>query len=77
MRPSRSHSGTISAGRPAFGEGEEGPDQGVARDCGGFADHCASGYTFFRRDTQERATADQFDPAHDYVYVVYDASNWH
>ena len=37
---------------PQFGEDEEAADQGVARDCGDFADHCASGYTFFRRDTQ-------------------------
>jgi hypothetical protein len=53
---------------------EEAPDQGVARDCGDFNDACESGYTFFRRDTQERATADQFDTAHEYVYVVYDAT---
>jgi hypothetical protein len=53
---------------------EDSPDQGSARDCGDFADHCTSGYTFFRRDTQDRATADQFDPAHNYVYVVYDAT---
>jgi hypothetical protein len=53
---------------------EEAPEQGVARDCGDFNDACESGYTFFRRDTQERATADQFDPAHEYVYVVYDAT---
>jgi hypothetical protein len=58
---------------PLFGE-EESPEQGVARDCGDFGDACESGYTFFRRDTQERATADQFDPAHEYVYVVYDAT---
>ena len=59
---------------PLFGEGEEAADQGTARDCGDFGDACASGYTFFRRDTQERATADQFDAAHEYVYVVYDAT---
>jgi hypothetical protein len=58
---------------PLFGE-EESADAGVARDCGDFGDACESGYTFFRRDTQERATADQFDPAHEYVYVVYDAT---
>jgi hypothetical protein len=58
---------------PLFGE-EESPEQGVSRDCGDFGDHCESGYTFFRRDTQERATADQFDSAHQYVYVVYDAT---
>jgi hypothetical protein len=58
---------------PLFGE-EEAVDQGLSRDCGDFADHCESGYTFFRRDTQERATADQFDPDNQYVYVVYDAT---
>jgi hypothetical protein len=47
----------------------------TTRDCGDFADHCTSGFTFFRRDTQERATADQFDTANpDRVYVVYDAT---
>jgi len=55
--------------------GEAQPNQGTARDCGDFADACASGYTFFRRDTQPRATADQFDTANpDRFYVVYDAS---
>jgi hypothetical protein len=55
--------------------GGEEPDQGSARDCGDFADACASGYTFFRRDTQPRATADQFDTANpDRFYVVYDAT---
>ena len=58
---------------PQFGE-EESAEQGTSRDCGDFADHCESGYTFFRRDTQERATADQFDPTHEYVYVVFDAT---
>jgi hypothetical protein len=58
---------------PLFGE-EESPEQGIARDCGDFNDACLSGYTFFRRDTQERATADQFDAAHEYLYVVYDAT---
>jgi hypothetical protein len=58
---------------PLFGE-EESADAGVSRDCGDFGDHCVSDYTFFRRDTQERATADQFDPSHEYVYVVYDAT---
>jgi hypothetical protein len=57
---------------PLFGE--ESPEQGIARDCGDFGDACESGYTFFRRDTQERATADQFDAAHEYLYVVYDAT---
>jgi hypothetical protein len=58
---------------PLFGE-EDSAAAGVARDCGDFGDHCESGYTFFRRDTQERATADQFDASHEYVYVVYDAT---
>jgi hypothetical protein len=47
---------------------------GAARDCGSLADHCASNYTFFRRDTQVRATADQNDTATDNVYIVYDPS---
>ncbi len=46
----------------------------VARDCGDFANHCASDFTFFRRDTQIRSTADQFDASHEYVYMVYDAT---
>jgi hypothetical protein len=54
---------------------EESPAEGRARDCGDFGDHCQSGYTFFRRDTQPRATADQFDTAHpNRFYVVYDAT---
>ena len=44
---------------------EEGTDAGRARDCGDFGDHCTSGYTFFRRDTQVRSTADQLDTAHE------------
>jgi hypothetical protein len=46
----------------------------VARDCGDFSDHCQSGFTFFRRDTQVRSTADQLDPQHEWVYMVYDAT---
>jgi hypothetical protein len=42
--------------------------------CGDFAFHCQSGYTFMRGGTQVRATADQRDTAHDYVYIVYDPS---
>src|SRR5947209_5874258 len=45
-----------------------------ARDCGDFADHCLSGYTFFRAGTSPRSTADQYDATHEYVYVVYGAS---
>jgi len=47
---------------------------GVARDCGDFADACQSGYTFFRRDTQVRSTADQSDKSHEWIYMVYDAT---
>jgi hypothetical protein len=45
----------------------------TARDCGDFSDACASGFTFFRRDTQVRSTADQL-AASEYVYIVYDAT---
>lgn len=63
------------AGNPADAPfGEEGVDGGNARDCGDFAAHCQSGYTFFRRDTQVRSTADQGDQAHEWVYIVYDPS---
>lgn len=47
---------------------------GTARDCGDFSSHCLSGYTFFRRDTQVRSTADQLDHAHQYVYLVFDGT---
>ena len=58
---------------PLFGE--EGDAQSDnSRDCGDFADHCTSGYTFFRRDTQVRSTADQLDSAHEWLYLVYDAT---
>jgi hypothetical protein len=43
-------------------------------DCGDFSNHCASGYTFFRRDSSPRATADQQDKQHEWVYVIYDAT---
>jgi hypothetical protein len=46
----------------------------LAGDCGDFALHCASGYTFFRETTQVRAIADQTDLSHQYVYLVYDPS---
>jgi hypothetical protein len=58
---------------PGFEEGDTTPGS-VARDCGDFADHCASGYTFFRHDTQVRGTADQLDSAHEWIYMVYDAT---
>lgn len=54
--------------------GEEGTEAGNARDCGDFASNCESGYTFFRRDTQVRSTADQGDTAHEWIYMVYDPS---
>ncbi|MFL5674710.1 MAG: sialidase family protein [Chloroflexota bacterium] len=53
---------------------EDGVEGGDARDCGDFDLHCKSGYTFFRRDTQVRSTADQADAAHEWVYIVYDPS---
>lgn len=43
-----------------------------SRDCGDFTNHCRSGFTFFRRDTQVRSTADQLDREHEWVYIVYD-----
>ena len=46
----------------------------VAGECGDAPEACDSGYTFMRGGTQVRATADQADHAHDYVYVVYDPS---
>jgi hypothetical protein len=60
---------------PAGEEGSAAPGS-AARDCGDFADHCKSGFTFFRRDTQIRSSADQLDgePGHEYVYMVYDAT---
>jgi hypothetical protein len=59
---------------PGF-EDESGDAPGsTARDCGDFADHCQSGFTFFRRDTQVRSTADQLDAAHEWIYIVYDAT---
>jgi hypothetical protein len=63
------------AGNPADAPfDEEGVEGGDARDCGDFDAHCESGYTFFRRDTQVRSTADQTDSAHEWVYIVYDPS---
>ena len=56
---------------PAFGE--DAPTD-RARDCGDFVDACTSGYTFFRRDTQVRSTADQLDSSHEWIYLVYDAT---
>src|SRR5205809_643525 len=46
----------------------------VVGECGDSASACDSGYTFMRGGTQVRATADQTDATHDYIYVVYDPS---
>src|SRR5438128_9971857 len=43
----------------------------VVGECGDFALHCQSGYTFMRGGTQVRATADQRDKVNDYLYVLY------
>jgi hypothetical protein len=63
---------------PIGDTGAEAPEQpapgSVVGNCGDFASHCASGYTFMRGGTQVRSTADQQDKAHDYVYIVYDPS---
>ena len=45
----------------------------LARDCGDFAAACQSGYTFFRRDTQVRSTADQKSTG-ETIFLVYDAT---
>ena len=47
---------------------------GANRDCGDFADACVSGYTFFRNDSSTDSSADQKDAAHEYLYLIYDAS---
>ena len=46
----------------------------LARDCGDFTSACQSGYTFFRRTSSSQAKADQTDGAHEFVYIVYDAT---
>src|SRR5439155_25552375 len=53
-------------------EGSAAPGS-AAVDCGDFDAHCASGYTFFRKDTQVRAASDQTD-SHEWIYLVYDPS---
>ena len=60
---------------PGF-QDEAGSEAGsaTARDCGDFADACTSGFTFFRRDTQVRSTADQLDGTREWIYIVYDAT---
>ena len=46
----------------------------LARDCGDLSNHCQSGYTFFRRTTTTRSTADQYDKQHEWIYIVFDAT---
>src|SRR3954447_11444479 len=61
------------AGEPREAGAEDDAPSGTSRHCGDFDAHCQSGYTFFRRDTQVRATANQFDKTNaDRVYLVYD-----
>jgi hypothetical protein len=62
-----------SADDPKF-EGEGEAPLGFVRDCGDFSNHCASGYTFFRRDPSPRSTADQLDQQHESIFVIFDAS---
>ncbi len=47
---------------------------GDARDCGDSDSECQSGYTFFRRSTTTRSTADQYDANSEWIYIVYDAT---
>ena len=67
--------GPVPAGTPddQFADEETSQPGSLARDCGDFDTKCASGYTFFRRDATPRATADQYDSNHEYIYVVYEA----
>ena len=66
-QPQAQHDDAMSADREASGS--------TARDCGDFADACASGYTFFRQSTSTRTTADQKDAAHEWLYLTYAAIN--
>jgi hypothetical protein len=45
----------------------------IALNCGDFASHCESGYTFMRGGTQIRSSADQ-SSSDNYIYLVYDPS---
>jgi hypothetical protein len=64
---------TTSKDDPASAEEAEAVG-GSARDCGDFDRACQSGYTFFRRDTQVRSTADQRATGDESVYILYDPS---
>jgi hypothetical protein len=67
------HPGTIT-NFAAMGMTDAQLGGGNARDCGdGIGTGCESGYTFFRVDSGPRATADQKDTAHEWVYVLYEA----
>jgi hypothetical protein len=44
---------------PESDEADGNAASSMNRDCGDFSDACESGYTFFRRATQARSTADQ------------------
>jgi len=64
-----------SAADPDAGESADAPKPGsISGDCGDGISHCQSGYTFMRGGTQIRASADQSDANHEYVYLVYDPS---
>ena len=54
-----------------YGAEDRYPDGSGARDGGDFSNEVQSGYTFFRRDTQVRSTADAA-VGNEYVYMVYD-----
>jgi hypothetical protein len=56
------------------GEADGEANSSLNRDCGDFFSACESGYTFFRADSGVRATADQTDARHDWVYAMYEAS---
>ncbi len=64
---------TQSAPDDPAGEDAAAASGSLARDCGDFASACQSGYTFFRRDTQVRSTADQTSSS-EWIYLVYDAT---
>jgi hypothetical protein len=55
-------------------ETDQSTSGGENRDCGDAADACVAGYTFFRNDSTTESSADQKDAAHQYVYLVYNAS---
>ncbi|MFL5779307.1 MAG: hypothetical protein ACJ761_10225 [Chloroflexota bacterium] len=54
-------------------EDEAAPDS-LKGDCGDASEACTAGFTFFREGTSTRSTADQYDTAHEYVYLTYHAS---